>query len=141
MQGTPGLWQQYRLRILSGLAGLALGASLARAAEPAPAAIAPAPAVSSAAAPLVLDLPGCRKLALEKQPALAAYRAGLTAAQAKAQALEELRLAALVRHDLPLRRQRAAQAVQAAQAQVCQAEWDTLYAVTRLYWTAVYAQT
>jgi len=88
----------------------------------------------------VLDLRACRKLALEKQPALAAYRASLAAAQARSQALEDIHLPAILRHDLPIRRQQAAQAVLSYQAQVCQAEWDTLYAVTRLYWTVVYAQ-
>jgi hypothetical protein len=143
MQGSPTLWQRYRRRILSGLVGpalLGLGNPLAVQAEHA----VPAPPLAETSAPahplLVLDLAACRKLALEKQPGLAAYRASLAAAQAKCQSLDSLRVPVCLRPDLPIRRHQAAQALLAAQAQLCQAEWDTRYAATRLYWTVVYAQ-
>lgn len=90
--------------------------------------------------PLVVDLAACRKLALEKQPALAAYRASLAGAHLKVEALDNLgHLAALFRKDLGIRQRQAALGVAAAEARLHQAESETLYAVTRLYWTAAYA--
>jgi outer membrane protein TolC len=87
-----------------------------------------------------IDLPTCRRIAMEKQPALAAARATLAAAQSRQQALENLHLAALVRHDIDIRRQQACLGVQVAQAQLTQAEWDTIYSVTRTYVGVLYAQ-
>jgi outer membrane protein TolC len=88
-----------------------------------------------------VDLAAYRRQALERQPSLAAYRASLAAAESKAQALDNLHVPTLLRRDLPTRRQQAAQGVLAAQAQLSQAEWNTLYAVTRTYLSAAYAQT
>src|SRR5262245_39904319 len=50
-----------------------------------------------------LDLPSCRRTALEKQPGIAAARATLAAAQARQQAIENMHLAGVIRHDLPFR--------------------------------------
>jgi outer membrane protein TolC len=102
-------------------------------AEPAKGDLAAAPALA------VADLPSLRRLALDKQPALAAYRASLAAAQLKAKALDELMVPTLIRKDLPIRRQQASRGVSIAEAQLCQAEWQTLYAVTRNYLSALYA--
>jgi outer membrane protein TolC len=90
-------------------------------------------------APLALDLSGYRHLSLEKQAALAAYRASLAAAEGKVRALDHLGLAGALRRDLPQRRCQAQQGVVAAQAQLSQAEWDTVYGVTRNYFSALYA--
>jgi outer membrane protein TolC len=87
------------------------------------------------------DLPGLRKLALEKQPSLAAYRASLSAANSKLNALDNLKLAGVLRRDLPIRRAQADQGILAAEARLFKAEGDTLYAVTRTYLSVVYAQT
>jgi outer membrane protein TolC len=87
-----------------------------------------------------LDLPTCRRIGLERQPALAAARATLAAAQERLQALESLRLAGLVRHDLDIRRQQACLGIRIAQAQLTQAEWETIYSVTRTYVGVLYAQ-
>src|SRR5262249_54441349 len=90
--------------------------------------------------PIVLDLAGARRLALEKQPALAAYRASLAAAQAKAHALNNLpAVSNVLAPDLKIRRQQAAIGIQIAEAQLNQGTWDALEAVTRVYWAAVYA--
>lgn len=97
----------------------------------------PAPAPREAAR---LLLPTCRHIALEKQPGLAAARATLAAAQARQQALEHLHLAGIVRHDLPIRRKQSCLGVHVAQAQLTQAEWETIYSVTRTYVGIVYAQ-
>lgn len=106
-------------------------------------AAAPAPAADPmpAAAPApVLTLWDCRQLAHDKQPTLAAYRASLAFAEARAQALADLCTPALIRPDLPLRREQAALGVQVARAQLCQAEWETTYNATRNYISALYAR-
>ncbi len=103
----------------------------------------PVPADGQAAAPAppqVLSLWDCRRIALEKQPALAAARASLAFAQARAAALDNLAVPAAIKHDLPIRRQQAALGVRAAEGLVRTAEWDTLYNVTRNYISAVYAR-
>ncbi len=90
---------------------------------------------------LVLDLPLARKLALEKQPAVAAAQASLLAAQTKVKALENLgTVATLTRHDLCVRKEQAALGVLIAESRLRRAEIETLYSVTRCYWTVVYAQ-
>jgi outer membrane protein TolC len=94
----------------------------------------------AAAAPPALDLAACRQLALEQQPALKAYRASHAAAATGARALDDLRLAPLVAHDIPIRRKQSALGVQIAEARVAQAEQETLYAVTRNYLTYLYAK-
>jgi outer membrane protein TolC len=90
-------------------------------------------------APAALDLPALRRMAMDKQPTLAAYRASLAAAQLKAKALDDLMVPPLLRKDLPIRRQQAARGVSIAEAQLCQGEWQTVYNVTRNYLSALYA--
>jgi len=138
------LWTPRRLRarLVASLAApvvllsfIERGPGAACADEPSPPAAAALPTVQAP-----LDLATYRTLALERQPALAAYRASLAAAQAKAEAVDRLVLAGLVRRDLPTRRQQAGLGVGAAQAQLTRAEWDTVYAVTRTYLTVLYAR-
>jgi outer membrane protein TolC len=90
-------------------------------------------------APL-LDLDTCRRIALERQPALAAYRASLAAAEAKVKALDSLRVPVFLRPDLPIRRKQACIGLSVAQAMYIQQEWETVYAVNRTYLTVLYAQ-
>jgi outer membrane protein TolC len=105
---------------------------------PAPAAQ-PAP-VAVAAGPLTLE--GCLQLAFEKQPALAAARASLAAAEDGQQGLNNLpRFARIMAPDLCQRKQQAALGVGIASAQLWQAEWDTRYAVTRNYFSVIYVRT
>ena len=87
-----------------------------------------------------LDLPSCRRLGLEKQPSMAAARASLAAAQARQQAVEKIHLAGVIRHDLPYRKRQACLGVEIAQAQLTQAEYETIYAITRTYVGVIYAQ-
>src|SRR5216683_1023888 len=68
--------------------------------------------------PATLDLAACRQLALDQQPALKAYRASQAAAAVKARALDDLRLAPLVAHDIPIRRKQSALGVQIAEARI-----------------------
>jgi outer membrane protein TolC len=76
---------------------------------------------------------------MERQPSLAASRASLAAAQANQRALDDLHLASLVSRELPIRKQQAGLGVVIASAGLDQAEWETTYAISRTYFTAVYA--
>jgi outer membrane protein TolC len=88
----------------------------------------------------ILDLAACRRLALEKQPAVAAAQASLAAAEARAAALDHLHAIPIVAADLPYRRNQAALGVAAAQAMLEQARCDTIYNVTRCYLAVVFAR-
>jgi outer membrane protein TolC len=106
----------------------------------APAADAPVaapPAPAAAAQPAVFDVTACRRLALEHQPAVAAAQDSFTAAVARAQAIERLRVPTL---DIHIRRQQSPLGVEIAQAGVRLAEAEAIYAATRNYLSAVYAQ-
>ncbi len=83
-----------------------------------------------------------RSLALKKQPSLSAYRASLAAAQSRTAGIMGVNnLASIIRRDLPARKQQSAQGLLVAQAQLKQAEYETLYAVTRNYFSVIYART
>ena len=98
-------------------------------------------AASIPAAQSVLNLPTCLQLALQQQPALTAQRASLAAANTQAQALQKLHFpAGLIAPDLPIRRKQACLGITIAQAGLDQAEWDTLYAVSRTYFGVIYAK-
>ncbi len=134
----------HRLRIscvlgVTAPALFALGQWAGAAEIPGPDVQAPAPAAAPAQS-LSFDLSSCRRAALEKQPSIAAAAASLAAAQARAAGLERLRGIPLVTRDLPVRRQQSALGVAIAQAQVELTRQETLYNVTRTYWTAVYAR-
>jgi outer membrane protein TolC len=96
-------------------------------------------AVATPAA-LTLNLAECVEVALQRQPRLAAQRASLAAALDGQRALEALWLAALVDREIPVRRRQAALGVTAAAAAVEEAERQTVYAVTRTYFTVLYAR-
>jgi hypothetical protein len=95
---------------------------------------------SPVAATMTLNLPECLQLALERQPRVAAQRASLAAAEDGRRAVDALRLAALVVPEIAVRRRQAALGVTAAVAGVDQAERATVYAVTRTYFTVLYAR-
>jgi outer membrane protein TolC len=104
---------------------------------------APAPeTAAAAAAPAVytLGLSECIHLALQRQPALAAHRASLASAQTASTALERIRIPTFIARDLAVRRHQACLGVSIAAAALEQAEHDTVYAVTRTYFTVIYAQ-
>jgi outer membrane protein TolC len=79
-------------------------------------------------------------LALEQQPALAAQRASLAAAADNQRAVDNIHIPTLIARELPIRRHQAALGVQAAAAGLEQAEHDTSYAVTRTYFSVLYAR-
>jgi outer membrane protein TolC len=134
-------WSVRRLwgRLLVGLTAPALLSLGAAAADTPPSSHSGQELPVLAAAP-AFELDAYRSAALEKQPSLAAYRASVDAAQAKARGLDELLLAGLVRHDLPTRRKQSQLGILAAQAQLNKAEWDAFYSVTRTYLSTVYAR-
>jgi outer membrane protein TolC len=96
--------------------------------------------VAPATEPRVLSLADCLQIALEQQPSLAAYRASLAAAETGRRALEKMALATLIARDLPIRKQQASLGVTIASAGLAQAEWETRYAVTRTYFSVIYAR-
>jgi outer membrane protein TolC len=99
-----------------------------------------APAVATPSPTKPLDLAACRSLALEHQPTIAAYKASLEASNVANEALNNIGLASLVVHDLPVRRDQAALGNQIAQSRVRQAELEATYAVTRTYLLLLYAR-
>jgi outer membrane protein TolC len=137
MRGTTFPWR-FAFRFAGALAApvvLSLAGD-AFAAEPLPA---PTSVVAPAPVPQVFDLHQCREVARAQQPGIAAARASLAAAVEKQQALDKLRLAAVLQRDLPVRRKQAAAGVQAAEAALTLAEADALYGVTFSYLSALYA--
>ncbi len=87
-----------------------------------------------------LTLAECIALAMERQPALAAHRSSLAAAHNAHQALERLRIPTFIARDLPIRRQQACLGISVAAAALEQAEYDTVYAVERLYFSVIFAR-
>src|SRR5207245_3442146 len=78
---------------------------------------------------------------LERQPALAAARASLAAAQSGECGVNNLpRFAALVARDLPIRREQASLGVEIAASGLLQAEWETRYAVRRTFYSVQFAR-
>jgi outer membrane protein TolC len=133
MRPSNGIRRRWLDRLLTGVLFLGGTASLG-AAEPlhTPAAV--------LVAPISGDLASLRHLALEQQPALAAYRASVAAANERLHGLEQLKLLSLVRRDLPIRREQAGQGIIVADARLAQATQETLYAVTRNYFSVLYAR-
>jgi outer membrane protein TolC len=140
MSGSRSTWQRLRRRIVGSLVAPGLLAVAAEA-HANPQVLPPPPGAPSALVVQPLDLPACRALALEKQPAVVAARASLAAALARHQALENLHLPTFLQRDLPTRRKQSAAGLTAAEAAVLQAEIDTSYAVQFSYVSWLYART
>lgn len=87
-----------------------------------------------------LNLQECIALGMEHQPALAAARASLAAAESGQRGLYSIGLARFLAPDLKIRKQQGCLGIQIAQANLFQAEWETRYAVTRNYYSVVYAR-
>jgi len=117
---------------------LAIPAANALAADP-PAAQ-PGQVPVMAAVPDTLDLAACLNLALERQPRIAAARASLAAAEDGKRALDSLHVPTIVDPEIPIRRKQAGLGVTAAAAALDQAEHETVYAVTRTYFTVLFAR-
>jgi outer membrane protein TolC len=87
-----------------------------------------------------LTLAECLELAFQRQPRLAIQRASLAAAEDGKRALDALCIPTVLDRELPVRRQQAALGVTAAAAALDQAEREGVYAVTRTYFTVLYAR-
>jgi len=130
-----------RLRLIawaSSVALLLLG-PLADSANAQPGPAAPAAPVPPAELP-PLTLLDCLQIANQRQPALAAARASLAAHEAGYRGVMGLRAPGFIAPDLPVRKQQATRGLAAARAELCQTEYDTTYAVIRMYYSAVYAR-
>jgi outer membrane protein TolC len=92
------------------------------------------------AGPTPFTLTDCVRIGLQQQPALAAQRASLAAAEAQRVALDHMVCASLIMKELPIRKQQAALGVAISDAGVQILEWETAYAVTRCFYTVVYAR-
>lgn len=142
----PRKWRRLIARLL-GIPTVAVGLSTATLNAAPPPEIPPPPseliadiAGAPVAEPPPVDLPTLRQLALEKQPALVAYRSSLMAAETKSHAIDRIAFLGIIRRDLPIRRQQADQGTIAAKAQLTRAEYETLYSVTRTYLSVLYAE-
>lgn len=88
----------------------------------------------------ILTLADCLRIAHERQPALQAYRESLAAAESGSQGLQNMRLAGLFVKEIPIRREQACLGITAAAARLEQAERETDYAVTRTYFSILFAR-
>jgi outer membrane protein TolC len=86
------------------------------------------------------NLESCLAIAAGQQPALAAARASLAAAEDGKRGLDSIRFGAILSPDLPIRKQQACLGITIAAAGLQQAEWETRYAVARTYWSVLYAR-
>jgi outer membrane protein TolC len=87
-----------------------------------------------------LSLADCLRIAHERQPALQAYQASLAAAESASRGLQNMRLAGLIVREIPVRREQACLGITAAAARLEQAERETDYAVTRTYFSILFAR-
>jgi outer membrane protein TolC len=87
-----------------------------------------------------LDLAACLGLALQRQPRVSAARASLAAAEDAKRALDALHVPSILDPEIPVRRRQACLGVSAAVARLEQVERETVYAVTRTYFTVVFAR-
>jgi outer membrane protein TolC len=85
-----------------------------------------------------LTLADCVAEGLARQPTIAASRASLASAEAQRRSLDGICLASLTR-EMKIRKQQASLGVTIATAGLTQAEWETTYAVTRNYFSVIYA--
>lgn len=88
-----------------------------------------------------LNLHECLAVALERQPNIKASLATLRATEVGGRSLSNLsRLARLFTPDLCYRQQQAAKGLTTAQADILKVQYETIYDVTRLYYTFIYAR-
>lgn len=98
------------------------------------------PAAAPAGSAPVYRLQDCLSIAWQKQPALQAAAASMSAAQTGQRGLHEIRFGRIFAKDLPVRKQQAAWGVNAAAANLMQVGYDTNCAVARTYYSVIYAR-
>ena len=99
-----------------------------------------APPPAAPAPPPRLTLPDCLRIAAEQQPALAGHRASLAAAEAQQAGLEQIPVPNFLSRELCIRRKQAGMGVTIASAGLDQAQQETIYAVTRTYFSVLFAR-
>jgi outer membrane protein TolC len=87
-----------------------------------------------------LSLADCIDLGLDNQPAMAAAQASLDAAEANYEGVSKLRLFRFLSPDIPIRKKQAHLGVAIASAALGSAEWETRYAITRNFFSVIYAR-
>lgn len=105
-----------------------------------PSATVPAKVAAPAGQPVSPGLEEYLQMALQGHPKIAAQRASLASAEDGSRALEAMRLAPVVSHEVPIRRKQASLGAGAAAAGLAQAEREVAYAVTRTYFSVLYAR-
>jgi outer membrane protein TolC len=120
-----------------GLCLTILGACACQTAVSEEASAPPADRAPPPAGPLTLQ--GCIELGLSRQPALAAARASLAAAESGYQAVENIRFGRFLTPDYRYRRDQSCLGVVIASAGLTQSEWETRYAVRRTFYSVMYA--
>lgn len=118
-----------RLGRLAFLLGAVLGMACSAAAQEA----LPAPARP-------MNLSDLIAMGMDRQPALIAARASLSAAASGQQGIDNLRFLSLLSRDIPIRREQAGLGVTIAAAGLEHQEWETRYAVTRNFYSIQYAR-
>ena len=98
------------------------------------------PAPASVVSVGTLNLADCIQMALQRQPRIAAERANLAAAEDGKKSVDDLHIPAVIDREIPIRRRQASLGVTAAAAGVDVAQGETVYAVTRAYYSVLYAR-
>jgi len=125
--------------LLEGLLPLVVLAAATHAAAAQPPDPPPMAAPALPAAPLTLR--DCLALAAQHQPKLAAARASLACAEVQLAGLDALHLpAAMANPDLGVRRKQAQLGVEIARIALASAETETVYEVTRTFYSVLYAR-
>jgi hypothetical protein len=139
MRALRSLWRR-RARLLGGLAAPVLLSICPHAlAADAPTTL-PAQVAAPAAAAQVFDLATARGTAVTRQPSVTAARASLAAAQLKADAVDRIKLGALIARDVPIRKKQAALNISIQAASVQTAECDARNAATFSYLAVLFAR-
>lgn len=134
--------RRFRPQLHTGLALTllpSLGLSIAQAVDDPAAKPKPAEKAAVDATPR-FSLAECLSIAESQQPALAAHRASLAAAQSAYKGVRDLPRIPFLTRDLPTRRKQAQIGVGIAEAGVSMSQEETIYAVTRMYFSVVYAR-
>jgi outer membrane protein TolC len=87
-----------------------------------------------------LTLADCIAIGLQRQPALIAQQASVAAADSQRRALDNMVCASLLSREMTYRKQQACLGVTVAVAGLETAQWETIYSVTRCYYTVIYAR-
>jgi hypothetical protein len=139
MRASRSMWRRHA-RILGGLAApvlLSLCPSAPAAELPS---TPPTQIVAPAVAPQVFDMAAARATAVEHQPSVLAARASLAGAQLKAEAVDRIKLGALIARDVPIRKKQAALNISIQAASVQTAECDARNAATFSYLAVLFAR-